>query len=118
MILDNVKKSVHIVELTVPFEGNIKERNTYKHNKYAHFLTDIKSHTIKLTPVEVGVRGYLTQENTKQLSTLHKLYCKKDVTTKTFLSNISALAITGSYYIYTARKQPTWSSPNLLSAQI
>ncbi len=64
-ITDNHKKTVHIVELTVPFEGNIKQRNIDKSNKYAHFLTDIKSHKVTLTAFEVGVRGYLTPENMK-----------------------------------------------------
>ena len=106
------------MELTVLFEGNIKERNTYKHNKYAHFITDIKSHNVTLTPVEVGVRGYLTKENTNSFTYFHRNHCKKNIPKKKFLSNISALAITGSYYIYTARKEPTWGSPNLLSPQL
>ena len=114
VIIDEKKKTVNIVELTVPFEHNIKVRNIYKTNKYAHFLSDISSHTPTLTAFEVGCRGYLTKENTDRLKSIHK-YCDKNITQKRFLENISALAITGSYYIFIARKQPTWSPPGFLT---
>jgi hypothetical protein len=71
VIIDKVQKTVNIVELPVPFEGNIKERNTYKTNKYAHFLTHIKTLKPTITAVEVGVRGYLTTENENRLKQLH-----------------------------------------------
>ena len=114
VIINKANKTVNIVELTVPFEGNIKQRNTDKTNKYAHFITDIKTHTTTVTAFEVGSRGYLTSENEVRLKLLYT-YCKKDINKKKILSNISALAITGSYYIYTARKQPTWSTPGVLT---
>jgi hypothetical protein len=114
-ITDEAKKTVHIVELTVPFESNIKVRNTEKTNKYSHFITDITSHNVFLTAFEVGARGFLSTENTNRLKEIHKHYCLKTVNQSKFLHNISALAITGSYYIYTARKQPTWSTPGFLS---
>ena len=105
---------MHIVELTVPFEGNIRQRNTDKTNKYSHFLTDITTHQVTLTAFEVGVRGFLSPDNMKRLKLIYS-YCDKNVKFHIFCKNISALAITGSYYIYTARKQPTWGSPNYIS---
>ena len=116
-ITDDKKKTVHIVELTVPFEGNIKQRNIDKNNKYSHFLTDITSHQVTLTAFEVGVRGFLSPDNMKRLKSIHA-HCDKSIKFNTFSKNISALAITGSYYIYTARKQPTWGSPGYISPLI
>ena len=63
VIVNEKDKVVEIFELTVPFEGNIKARNTQKSNKYAHFATDIKSHKPTITAFEVGAKGYLTSEN-------------------------------------------------------
>jgi hypothetical protein len=113
VISDKVKKTVNIVELTVPFEGNIKLRNTYKTDKYSHFLTDITVLKPSITAFEVGARGYLTADNEARLKDIHS-YCGKEIKQRKFLENISALAITGSYLIFTARKQPTWSTPGFL----
>ena len=66
-ITDEAKKTVHIVELTVPFDSNIRVRNTEKTNKYSHFITDITSHNVTLTAFEVGARDFLTTENTQRL---------------------------------------------------
>ena len=53
-------KTVHILELNVPFKHNIKTRHTYKANKYAHFTRDITNYRATVVPFEVGARGYLT----------------------------------------------------------
>ena len=65
------------------------------------YITHYKS---TLMCFEVGVRGFLTKENTSRLKLIHSLY-KKSVKLKTFLENISALSIVSSYYIFTARKK-------------
>ena len=51
VIVNEKEKTVDIFELTVPFESNIKARNIYKSNKYAHFSTDITAGD----PVRFGV---------------------------------------------------------------
>ena len=114
VIVNERDKVVEIFELTVPFEGNINSRNLQKSNKYAHFATDIKSHKAKVTAFEVGARGYLTSENEIRLKKICS-FCEKGTKPKDFLESISSLAITSSYLIYTARKQPTWSSPGFMS---
>ena len=114
VIVNDKDKVVEIFELTVPFEGNIKARNTQKSNKYAHFATDIKSHKATITAFEVGARGYLTSENEVRLKKICS-FCEKGTKPKEFLENISSLAITSSYFIFTARKQPTWSSPGFMT---
>ena len=115
VIVDELKKTVNIFELTVPFEGNIKTRNMQKNNKYAHFVTDIKSHKATVTAFEVGLWGYITEDNEKNLKKLFT-FCEKKITSKKFLESISTLSITSSYLIFTSRKQPTWSSPGFMSA--
>ncbi len=110
LILD--EKTVNIFELSVPFETNITKRHTDKTNKYAHFLTDITALTPKLEAFEVGSRGILTHDNKARLKKIHH-FINKDISFKTFTQKISELAITSSYYIFTHRKDPTWSSPDL-----
>ena len=110
VILDRKSLTVAICELTVPFESNIKARNIYKNNKYAYMLTDITSYSSKLTAFEIGARGFLTTENKENLRYIHT-FCDKSIKLKTFTDNISAIAINSSYYIYTCRKEPTWSKP-------
>ena len=101
-------------ELTVPFEGNIKDRNLLKSNKYSHFATDIKTYEATVTAFEVGSRVYLTNANVERLKRICS-FCGKGTKPKQFLESISSLAITSSYFIYTARKQPTWSTPGFMT---
>ena len=114
VVVSEKDKSVYILELTVPFEHNIKARHTYKSNKYAHFTRDITTHKATVIAFEVGARGYLTSENERSLRKICSL-CEKGTKPKDFLESISKLSITGSYLIYTARKQPTWSSPGFMT---
>ena len=107
-------KSVFILELTVPFESNIKARHTYKSNKYAHFTWDITTYKATVIAFEVGARGYLTSDNERSLRKICSMY-EKGTKPKDFLESISKLSITGSYLIYTARKQPSWSSPGFMT---
>ena len=63
---------------------------------------------------EVRARGNLTVENEKRLRKIFS-FCKKGTKPKEFLESISKLAITCSYLIYTARKQPSWPSPGYMT---
>jgi hypothetical protein len=67
VIVNEKSKTVEIFELTVPFETNIKARNKFKTDKYAHFATDIKTYKATITAFVVGSRGYLTKENEQRL---------------------------------------------------
>ena len=110
VILDKKSKTVHIFELTVPFESNIVSRNISKNNKYAYLSTDITFFKPTITAFEIGVRGTVTEENRKRLKSIHT-FCDKKISFKTFSTNISAIAINSSYLIYNCRKEPTWGNP-------
>ena len=109
VIIDRKKKKLHIFELTVPFERNIKQRHTEKTNKYGYLVHDIPQYDVSITAFEVGSRGYIDSDNRKRLADLHK-FCTKELKLKTFLDNISALSINSSYYIFCCRKEPQWSA--------
>ena len=107
VIVDENKKEAKIFELTCPMEHNINKQHKYKSDKYAHFETDIKSHTATTCAFEVSSRGTLTNENIARLSLIHK-YLKTHIKKSTLIKNIKSLSILSSYYIYTARKNLTW----------
>ena len=68
----------------------------------------MKTHKTNTLAFEIGARGHVSADNKARLKTIYSL-CSKDLKLKTFIENISALAITGSYVIFCNRKDPTWS---------
>ena len=79
-------------------------------------MSDIKSHTVKVIPFEIGSHtGYISTENKKSLHTLHK-FCKSDIKLKKFIHNISAITVLSSYYIFNARNQENWESMETIHA--
>ena len=105
------RNSVHLYELTVPQESRIDEANRHKSNKYSHFLTDILNRNVSLHPFEIGsVTGHISERNKITLKSLHK-FVKQEIPLKSFISNISAIAIMCSHFIFNARKQREWQSP-------
>ena len=107
-IVDDIKKEVHMFELTVNWETLCDKNNKYKNDRYAHILTDITIHTPSRTAFEVGVRGQSSKDNMQRLQQIHK-FTKPAIKLKTFTNNLSALAVNSSYVIFTFRKQPLWS---------
>ena len=106
--LEKNSKTVSIFELTILAEHRIKSARELKYQKYQHFISDIKSHTVKITPFEIGSHtGYISTENRKAIHSLHK-FCEKNITLKKFTHNISAITVLSSYYIFNARNQENW----------
>ena len=69
-------------------------------DNYSHFTTDINTnYTTTVTAFEVSSRGQITCENKVRLKKLHK-FTDQSTKFKTFISNISSIAIAGSYYIF------------------
>ena len=107
---------LEISSTLVPEEARLDTAHRLKANSYAHLVTDIQSHTVTVTPFEVGAHtGHLNIENKKRLHTLHS-FCSKDIKLKRFKENVSALAILGSYYIFNCRNQENWSKPDHILA--
>ena len=85
VIIDRVKKTFNILELTVPYdaETNLTNAHQRKNNNYAYFLTDVTSLAPTVTPFEVATRGYVSSPNRDRLKLLHK-FCKRNVKLKNF----------------------------------
>ena len=108
MVIDEDKKTFNTFELTVPYDTNIDKRNTDKNNKYAYLLTDVTNYKPNVMAFEISVRGHITKDNKTRLKKIHS-YCKQEIKLKTFIENISALAITSSYVLFNGRKDASWS---------
>ena len=116
VIVDKKKKTVTVLELTVPAETRIPVSHKLKSEKYQHLVTDIRNYEVKVLPFEVGSHtGHLKTSNRQTLHTLHK-FCQKDVKLKKFLQNISAVAVLGSYYIFNCRNEKNWEGSEFILA--
>ena len=104
-----VKKTqkISIFELTVPFEPRISESHRLKTEKYSVLEADINNAGFQatITSFEIGSRGFIDTENKKTLKSIYE-FTKKEITVKKFIDNISSLATSSSYYIFTCRKEP------------
>ena len=64
MIIDKQKKEVNIFELTVPGKTGLKISHNLKYQKYQHLNSDIRGHTVNVTPFKIGSQtGYISLEN-------------------------------------------------------
>ena len=109
---------IKIIELTVPFETNIEKEHTFKTNKYATLIQDIKDKQIssELTCVEVGCRGYVSESNKIRLTTILKSLdikpSKRQV--KELTLSLSKLALLTSFVIFKCKDEPEWFEPKLI----
>ena len=110
VIIDKVKKELHIFELTCPSEDNIEYWNKEKNRKYAHFITDCTGYKCTVQCFEVSTKGFLNSRNHSTLKTLHK-FVKPQHTLSNFKQNISAISLTASHQIFICRTDPTFTAP-------
>ena len=105
VVVDKKKSVCNIYELTCPAEHRIATAHNLKTEKYSHFETDQNRMRVTVSAFEVGSHtGFLTGDNKTRLSQLHK-YCRKSIKLKSFLKNISAITVMGSYFIFNCRSQ-------------
>ena len=117
VIVDEVKKILHIFELTVPLTVNIDQRHSEKTQKYTPFLTDITNYTCTLNCFEVSSTGYINPRKkltlSESLTTLHS-FLRKDMKKSTFLSNLNSLTWYGSYQLWLTREDKEFAIPPFL----
>ena len=113
VIVDSLKKTLHIYELTVPLSCNIDARHQEKTQKYSTFITDITGFSCSLNCFEVSSTGFISTRNLTTLKSLHKLM-RIELKKSVFLSNLNSLAWYGSYQVWLSREDPTFASPPYL----
>ena len=110
------EKEMYIFELTVPFERNMANSHRYKVDKYTPLVNDLRENGIKckLWCVEIGSRGYVSEENKASIKELlDLLHLRKQ--TKHICQTLSRLALVTSYAIYNLRNEPQWTETGLMS---
>ena len=101
---------IRCVELTVPFEPNIKNAHERKCNKYASLEFDLKERICdsSVVCVEVGSRGLVDKENGDRFKELIKL-TKSKVKPKELVKDLSKVSLLCSFSIFYAKEDPVWS---------
>ena len=108
VVVNKVKKTMHVFELTCPGEPQIEIAHKLKSEKYAHLATDIKTHQVSIMPFEIGSHtGHITRDNCKTLLSMHK-FCTKNIKFKIFKKNISAISVLCSYFLFNCRNEKNW----------
>ncbi len=56
VVIDNIKKCISILQLTVPFENDVNRNHEYKCHKYAHLYIDLQrlGFNVKYFAIEIG----------------------------------------------------------------
>ena len=113
---DQDKKQVVIIELTVPFETNIRDAHNRKEDRYAGLLHDLQvaGWRPKLICLEIGSRGLITPDNKSRLKLIMGL-CNIKVKYSEIRDAIVKSALMGSYVIFYSRKEPEWHTPQYMN---
>ena len=85
-----------------------------KRNKYAPLIADL-SHRFRTYQfsVEISVRGQITARNKARLKAFaYRVSTQPKDLFKSLVKNCSKIALLSSLSIFSARSEPSWTSPN------
>ena len=87
VIYNRQENSIHLFELTVPFETNINKAHDIKHKKYLDLVSEIADNEFICdhTCFEVGLSGLITPENVGHITKIFSFVGAKPK--DTFLGN-------------------------------
>jgi len=93
-----------MVELTVPDESRVVISQQLKRERYASLVSECQAsgYNTTLLTVEVGVRGHVATQSTRELK-------KLGIWSRALHTDLSNAAVRGSYAIYVHRKDRQWS---------
>ena len=100
------EKEVHLVELTVPHEENIKAAHERKENRYQTLVEECEEAGWKAThfPVEVGCRGFIAASVRKWMKVAGLGPKKGKALTKSLQETVEK----ASHWIWLKREDTTW----------
>ena len=116
-IVNESSREAIVFELTCPWDGNVDRSHTYKEEKYAPLVADLsRRYKTFHFSVEVSVRGQVTGDNKGRLKAFTYRTCVEPRTTfKSVVPVFSKVALLSAFSIFSARNEPSWSDPPLLS---
>ena len=116
-LFNDVTKVVVILELTCPWDSNVTRSHEFKREKYAPLVGDLsRAFNVFYFPIEVSVRGQVTKGNRARFKAFLFRCCQNPRKLhSTIVKNCSRASLLSSFSIFCARKEPSWSSPALLT---
>ena len=116
-IVNETSREVILFELTCPWDANIDRSHTFKENKYAALVADL-SQTYKTYnfSIEISVRGQVSSANKSRLKSFIYRACEEPKHIfKPIVQACSKAALLSSFSVFTARNEPSWENPSLLT---
>ena len=116
-IVNETSREVILFELTCPWDANIDRSHAFKEDKYAPLIADL-SRTYKTFnfSVEISVRGQVSSGNKSRLKAFVYRACENPKPVfKAMVQACSKAALLTSFSIFSARSEPSWENPNLLT---
>ena len=117
LFIVNIATSVIIFfELTCPWDSNIERAHDYKEEKYAPLIADLSRNFRDFNySVEISARGQVSKANRARIKSFVFNACSSPKSITAGLIRIcSKASLLCSFSIFSARKEPSWVSPNPL----
>ena len=117
-LYDEKKKTIVIMELSVPFELGIDKAHKYKVDKYSALITDIKNNgfQVEFLAIEIGSRGFVSSENTRSLKRFLQCMDNQNTKPREFRNMLSRMALVSSFAVYCAKDEASWQDCETLSS--
>ena len=118
-LLNESARIAVVLELTCPWDGNILRSHEFKREKYAPLVNDLsREFNVFYFPIEVSVRGQISKGNRARFKAFIFRCCTDPrKTLPTILRVCSKASLLGSFSLFCARKEPSWTSPTLLTVR-
>ena len=118
-LLNESARIAVVLELTCPWDGNILRSHEFKREKYAPLVNDLsREFNVFYFPIEVSVRGQISKGNRARFKAFIFRCCTDPrKTLPTILRVCSRASLLGSFSLFCARKEPSWTSPTLLTVR-
>lgn len=115
-IVNETDKNIILMELTIPFESNINAAHARKSARYEILVNDLENtgYNVEYHPIEIGSRGFITNDNIMNLKTLLNFKSEKSREFKAVLKNLTKISIIASYCIFYSKFELTWLEPDLI----
>ena len=116
-LISESKACAIILELTCPWDSNIQRSHDFKEEKYAPLVADLSNNfRVFHFLVEVSVKGQITKQNRCRLKMFIFWCCHASRgLTKKVVQNASKVSLLASFSIFSARREPLWTGPPLLT---
>ena len=116
VLINESSNSIVIIELSIPFEANIRKAHEYKENRYASLVSDLqeRGYDTNLFCIEVGSRGLISSSNKQALNSIFSQITNNKKSLKRAYNNlkktISQCAMVCSYSIFYSKYDDDWAT--------